>query len=89
MLSMLRTISPSRSLVLETFGELPILLHQQHQISNSSIVLGAPKDKDDVFAQQFAANSILDDNGRSPPDFPQRTPTSIKLPVIGRLLESL
>ena len=46
------------------------------------IVVSSPKDKADVFAQQFAANSILDDNGRSPPDFPLQTPTSTKLPVI-------
>ena len=44
--------------------------------------MSSPKDKADAFAQQFAANSTLDDNGRSPPDFPLRTPTSIKLPVI-------
>ena len=46
------------------------------------IVVSSPKDKADVFAQQFAANSTLEDNRRSPPDFPLRTPTSIKLPVI-------
>ena len=45
-------------------------------------VASSPKDKTDVFAQQFAANSTLDDNGRSPPDFPLWTHTSIKLPVI-------
>ena len=46
------------------------------------IVVSSPKDKADVFAQQFAANSTLDDNGRSPPGFPLQTHTSIKLPVI-------
>ena len=44
--------------------------------------MSSPKDKADVFAQQFAANSTLDDNGRYPPDFHLRTHTSIKLPVI-------
>ena len=45
------------------------------------IVVSSPKDKADVFAQQFAANSTLDDIGRSPPDFALQTPTSIKLHV--------
>ena len=35
-----------------------------------------------MFARQFTGNSTLDDHGRSPPDFPLRTATSIKLLVL-------
>ena len=41
-----------------------------HYCRPFAAVVSSLKDKADVFAQQFAANSTLDDNGHSPPDFP-------------------
>ena len=61
----------------------------------------SPTDKDNLFAERFAANSTLDDQGQDPPDCPSRViyhldtrenqilPTISLIPIMSNVFECL